>query len=83
MNGSIDKAGNAVIRWNIQDGKFYSPDGTQHCLPCETCGDPQWVSLPTVSVVCNRCAEPDPDLLTAADERMAIEDDLAPVPPME
>lgn len=58
MEGSIDTAGNAVLRWNIQEDKLYSPDGAQHCLPCEDCGDPQWVSLLTVSVICPLCAPP-------------------------
>ena len=55
MTGSHDRSGNIVLEWNSQAEKLYSPDGTQHCLPCDRCGQPQWVSLLTVSVLCDRC----------------------------
>ena len=56
MQGSFNKYGDVTLTWNIQGEKLYSPDGLSHCLPCETCGHPQWVSLLTVSVLCDRCA---------------------------
>lgn len=56
FTGCIDRHGKCELTWHLDYNKLYSPDGTQHCLPCEYCGNPQWVSLPTVSVVCEYCA---------------------------
>lgn len=55
MQGSIDHVGQCVLRWDTQVEKLYSPDGAFHLLPCDHCGDPCWVALNTVSVVCERC----------------------------
>jgi hypothetical protein len=66
MQGTITKSGVVTFIFDTQVEKLLSPDGTQQCLPCETCGEPQWVSLPTCSVVCDRCAlawsQTDPEL---------------------
>lgn len=56
MNGTINRSGDIEIRWNMQEEKLYSPDGSKHLLPCERCGLPQWASLPVVSILCDRCA---------------------------
>lgn len=57
MEGNIDHKGTVNLSWTLDYDKLYSPDGLQHCLPCETCGQPQWVGLLTVSVLCDRCAD--------------------------
>lgn len=62
MQGKIDRAGNVTLRFNMMGDKLYSPDGSQHCLPCELCGLPQWAHLLTVSVVCQQCANACPEL---------------------
>lgn len=61
MQGKIDARANITLRWNLQETKLYSPDGLHHCLPCECCGQPTWVGLLTVSVLCDICAySPEP-----------------------
>jgi hypothetical protein len=55
MIGSIRKNGLVTLVFDLNMEKFLSPDGTQQCLPCEHCGDPQWVTLATCSVTCDRC----------------------------
>jgi len=63
MYGKIDRSGICNLQWDLRQEKFYSPNGMQQCLPCEGCGQPQWVSLSTCSVLCEFCvkmAEGDP-----------------------
>lgn len=57
MQGKHDGAGDCRLTWNSQGDRLYSPDHTQHCLPCDDCGQPQWVSLRTVSVLCLACGQ--------------------------
>lgn len=57
MTGKITSIGGCTLQWNMMDEKLYSPDGLQQLLPCERCGQPQWVSLRTVSVQCDACVE--------------------------
>lgn len=57
MTGEITPSGKCTLQWDLMTEKLYSPDGTQQCLPCERCGQPQWVGLLTVSVLCDRCAK--------------------------
>lgn len=56
IEGKYTSSGDITLTWNIQENKLYSPDGLSHCLPCDHCGQPQWVSLPSVAVVCDHCA---------------------------
>lgn len=55
--GTFDSNGLVTIVYNpFESNKLYSPDGSKHLLPCETCGNVQWVSIGTVSVICDSCA---------------------------
>ena len=55
MQGTIDRTGKCELKWDLQLEKLYSPDGLKHCLPCESCGEPQWVQLNAVSTLCALC----------------------------
>lgn len=55
ITGTTDRDGTITFTWNMQAYQLLSPDGTQHVLPCETCGQPEWVRLNVVSTLCNTC----------------------------
>lgn len=55
--GTIQRDGTVTLQWNCQCDRLLSPDGSQHCLPCERCGDAQWVALGVVATLCDRCAQ--------------------------
>lgn len=55
MTGKHTQDGQVTLSWDSQTEKLYSPDRTQQCLPCESCGQPQWVTLSTVAIVCLPC----------------------------
>lgn len=61
MNGSIDRYGHCQLSWDTDEERLYSPDGSQQLLPCDRCGQPQWVAPNAVSVLCDDCAKPDPE----------------------
>jgi hypothetical protein len=56
ITGTADRDGTITFTWNMQAYQLLSPDGTQQLLPCEHCGQPQWVRLNVVSILCDICA---------------------------
>jgi len=57
MQGNIDKIGICKLSWDLREERLYSPDGAQQCLPCESCGHPEWVHPRACSVLCDVCVK--------------------------
>lgn len=45
-----------TVTWSFNGEQLRSPDGTKQLLPCEHCGECQWVETNVVAYLCQKCA---------------------------
>jgi hypothetical protein len=57
IEGETSRNGNCRLEWNLDYNRIYSPDGRHQLMPCDRCGQPQWVSRATCAVICELCAD--------------------------
>jgi len=56
MIGTIDRAGNCTITFNLQEERLSAPGGRQW-LPCDSCGRVEAVEPKVVCFYCVQCSQ--------------------------